>query len=339
MKYLVSGAAGQDGSYICEELVNRGDEVVGVVRSTEPCRLSNLFSVLDKPNFSLEELDITDSRAVSDCISRNSPDVFFMLAAQSGVGKSFAYPVITHETNFVGTVNCIDSVMRFAPDCHCIFPSTSDVYEESAGPVAFGSPVNPKSPYAVSKLGAENACDYYAPRVNISTVRLFNHESHRRGGGFLTSNILAWFNNALSYIENPRKNPRSAGRNIAGLVDRKAIDKLPVGNIDIVRDFSHAKDMARGLILIADSDVGRLKTDLCSGLGTPISQILYYMFDHFGLDYREFIEVDECRFRPHETRRVIGNPCVANSLFFWPKFFTTPQDVFVDIVQRGTNYV
>ncbi len=194
MKAVVTGATGQCGSYLCEQLLAKGYEVYAVLRrnTQQDPQKSFLSGCIDRPQFHIARGDVTDASSIDSIVQRVRPNEFYNAAAQSHVHESWALKVSTAQTNHLGVLNCLEALKKYAPDCRFLQFSTSELY----GSAAEGSQneltrFHPRSPYANSKLAA-----YWATVIARESEDMFacngiffNMESPRRGRDFVTQKI------------------------------------------------------------------------------------------------------------------------------------------------------
>jgi GDPmannose 4,6-dehydratase len=237
---LISGITGQDGSFLCELLLNKGYEVHGIIRrssSFNTFRIDHLYKdpeILNKKMF-LHYGDLTDSSNLNRLIEKTSPDEIYNLGAQSHVQVSFEVPEYTAEVDAVGTLRFLDAIREVGINSKFYQASTSELYGKVQEiPQTEKTPFYPRSPYAAAKLYAYWIVVNYREAYNLfaSNGILFNHESERRGKTFVTRKITV----AVSRI-------------IAGLQD-----ELFLGNIDAKRDWGYAPEYVEGMWRMLQAD-------------------------------------------------------------------------------------
>jgi GDPmannose 4,6-dehydratase len=292
---VVTGAGGQDGSYLCEYLLGLGYEVHGTVRHKSGGDPENrLEKCLNNPDFRVHTLDITDRSAVDALVGSVFPDELYHLAAMSHVGVSFSNPTLTFDTNVTGTLNVLESVRHLSPLTRVYFAGTSEMFGGAPGtaPQSESTPMRPKSPYAISKLAGFNLCQIYRSSYGLYVACgiLFNHESSRRGKLFVT-----------------RKITRAVAEIVAG--DREFVE---LGNIDAVRDWGHAKDYVQAmhemLQLNADSNKG-VNLVIGTGRTNTVREFADAAFSHVGIHLEWSTEGElDVAFDAYGKKRVVSNP-------------------------------
>ncbi len=238
MKVLVTGMTGQDAFYLIETLLERHPEskIYGMVRRTSrelPERLNSLSS----KGVEIVTGDLQDSTSINNIIETIRPEWVFHLAAQSHVGISFKLPELTMDTDATGSVRILEAVRnRYSKEelskFKYYFAATSELFGSAPAPQGKHTPFQPNSPYAAAKLAAYWTTVIYrkAYGMHCSNGLLFNHDSESRPPQFVT-----------------RKITLSAARIALGVQQ-----VLPLGNIQAIRDWTHARDMAKAMVKIIE---------------------------------------------------------------------------------------
>jgi GDP-mannose 4,6-dehydratase len=234
-KNLITGIGGFVGSHLCDYILGKGEEVIGTYRWTED--MSKVSHVKDK--IKTVPCDLLDLGSFIRVIGENKPDYIYHLAAQSFVSDSYTNPGVTIETNTVGTVNLLEAVRFFKekegynPIVHVC--STSEVYgmvKKEDLPITENQPLNPGNPYAVGKLGGDMAALVYWTNFGIKTIRTraFTHTGPRRTMMSAECN----FAKQIALIEKGEQYPL-----------------IHHGNLDSIRTWTDARDMAEAYYLLA----------------------------------------------------------------------------------------
>ena len=296
---LVTGIAGQDGSYLAERLLGEGVEVVGVVRPGGDREPANLAAVIGE--LTLVEAALEDHAALRAVVGDVRPDELYHLAAPTFVPDSWADPTATVQAIAGGTAALLAAVLAGAPDASVVVASSSEVFGDAGeSPQTERSPMRPRSPYGVAKLAAHGLVGTMRERhgLRAASAITFNHESVRRPERFL-----------------PRKVTRGAAAIALGLQD-----ELVLGDLDAVRDWSDARDVVRALTLIARADAPG-DFVLASGVGRTVGDLVQAAFDRAGADPEGRIRVDPAFVRPPEAWAPVGDPTRARRLLGWePEF-------------------
>ena len=301
---LITGINGQDGSYLSELLLEKGYEVHGTLKrnSVSENQTSRLDNVFDK--LILHYADLTDLSSLIRVISEIKPDEVYNLAAQSHVRISFDQPIYTTNVTGLGTLNILEAVKLVNPEIKIYQASSSEMFGNSIDEDGYQretTPMNPVSPYGCAKVFSYNICRNYrnAYDMKIWNGILFNHESPRRGTNFVTNKVV-----------------KAAVRISLGLQD-----KLHIGNLDATRDWGHAKDYVYAMWLMLQSD----KPDdyVCStGISHSVKDLCDYTFGSLGLDYKNYLVIDEKHFRPEELENLKGDSTKLRKNLGWETEYT-----------------
>jgi GDPmannose 4,6-dehydratase len=231
------------------------------------------------------------------------PDEVYNLAALTHVGDSFGAVAATMQTNAVGAANVLDASFRVGAKFYQA--STSELFGSSPPPQSELTPLQPQSPYGVAKLAAFWMVRNYRARGMWATNGiLFNHESPRRGGGFVTQKVC---------------------RAVADIVNKRA-DHVTLGNLDATRDWGHAKDFCRGMWLLMQNAPDDYV--LATGQTYSIRELCDVAFSYVDLDYRDYVKTDTMFYRPLEVHALRGDSSKARALGW------KPEISFVDMVHE-----
>jgi GDPmannose 4,6-dehydratase len=294
---LICGISGQDGPYLAQLLLSKGYEVWGTSRDAQVSSLSNLDALGIRAAVKLESMALNDFRSVLQCLIKVQPDEVYNLAGQSSVGLSFQQPVETLESISVGTMNLLEAIrfidkrIRFynAGSSEC-FGDTGDIPADEL------TPFRPRSPYAVAKAAAfwEVANYREAYGLYASSGILFNHESPLRHSRFVTSKVV-----------------NTACRIAAG-----SEEKLALGNISIVRDWGWAPEYVDAMWRMLQRD----QPDdfvVATGKSSSLQDFVATVFECCGLDWRNYVVVDETYLRPTDIMANYANPEKAHIQLGW----------------------
>src|SRR3989449_6726226 len=230
---LITGITGQDGSYLAELLLTKGYEVHGIIRRASTFNTGRLDAIYDDPHSGRSRLflhygDLSDASALARLIGKIQPDEIYNLAAQSHVRVSFDNPEYTMDVNATGTLRLLEALRDSRMKARFYQVSSSEMYGKGMEvPQTETTPFYPRSPYGVSKVAAYWATINYRESygMHASNGILFNHESPRRGEGFVT-----------------RKITRAVAHIVAGLEE-----KLYLGNLDAKRDWGYAREYVEAM--------------------------------------------------------------------------------------------
>lgn len=331
-KALITGITGQDGSYLSEQLIEKGYEVHGIIRRSSSFNTERIDHLMNDPEVYGQSLflhhgDLTDSSNLNRILDNVGPDEIYNLAAQSHVKVSFDVPEYTAEVDAIGTLRFLDAIKETGLGKSARFyqASTSELYGKvQEVPQSEETPFYPRSPYGVAKLYGfwiiVNYRESYG--LHASNGILFNHESPRRGETFVT-----------------RKITRAAGRIAEGLQD-----KLTLGNLDAQRDWGFAPEYTEMMWRILQQPspgdyvcaTGEMHTvrEFCAlafeRVGLPLR------FEGEGVEEKGIcvesgkclIEVSPNYFRPAEVEELLGDPAKAKRILGWE-----PKVTFRELVE------
>ena len=298
---LVTGITGQDGSYLAEQLLDRGYEVHGMIRRSSSFNTGRLDPIYrdrheEDVKLHLHYADLTEPSRLVRLLYDIEPDEVYHLGAQSHVRVSGDEPEYTSEVTGLGTVRMLEAIRDAQVSPRFYQASSSEMYGSAPPPQNEETPFHPRSPYAVAKVAAYwitvNYRESYG--MHASNGILFNHESPRRGETFVT-----------------RKITRALARIQAGLQD-----KLYLGNLDALRDWGFAGDYVQAMWLMLQQE----RPDdyvIATGAMISVREFCERAFSHVGLDYRDFVEIDPKYFRPAEVDQLLGDPGKARRVLGW----------------------
>ena len=303
MKALITGVAGQDGSYLAEFLLKKNYQVFGIDKRRPNQIRKNLESdsivkAISNGNFTLIEGDVTDSFFILSILQNIKPDEFYNLAAQSHVGHSFNTPHLTANIDGLAALGALEAIKALKLKTKFYQASTSELFGSTPPPQSENSYMYPRSPYAVSKLYAYWTTKVYRDAYGIHATNgiLFNHESPRRGHDFVTRKI------SLAAAQ--------AKKNLLK-------GKVKLGNSQSIRDWGYAPEYVESMYLMLQNPE---PLDLVVATGKPASvhDFAEKTFKYLGLDVEEFIEFDSVsEFRPLEVDNLVGDTKRAKSLINW----------------------
>ncbi len=303
---IVSGATGQDGSFLIELLLEKGYKVIGLVRrasTPNTYRIEHLMKLegSDDECFQLKYWDLVDDSSIRNIIKEYQPDYFFNTAAMSHVAISFQTPIATTEYNAVGVLRILEAIKEIKPDCRFLQCSSSEMFGISPPPQNEDTPMLPQSPYGIAKLYAYHITRLYRNAYGLFACNsiCFNHESTRRGINFVT-----------------RKITRQISEIVAG--ERS---KVILGNLEAKRDWGSAKDYVQAMEMIINHD----KPDdfvIATREAHSIKEYLSEVFDLLGLNWKDYVEISDRYKRPAEVPALLGNPTKIEKIIGWkPKVF------------------
>ena len=294
-KAFITGITGQDGSYLAEILLEKGYEVYGMIRrssSFNTARIDHIFNDVE-----LVFGDLSDGSSLNQLMRRIRPDEVYNLGAQSHVRVSFDIPEYTTDVGGLGTLRLLDAIREEGVQCRFYEAGSSEMFGMvRETPQTEETPFHPRSPYGVGKVFGYWITRNYREAYGMYAVNgiLFNHESPRRGPTFVT-----------------RKITRAIGAILRG-----EQGSLALGNLDAKRDWGYAKDYVEGAwrMLQADEPDDYV---LATGETHSVREFLDEAFGYAGLDWEQYVRIDERYFRPAEVDVLIGDYSKAKERLGW----------------------
>lgn len=331
-KAIITGVTGQDGAYLVDTLLRKGYGVTGAYRRTSSVNFWRLeeLNIVNHPNLSLVEHDLTDLSASIRLIERVQPDEFYNLAAQSFVGVSFEQPITTTQITGLGAVNVLEAIRIVNPNIKFYQASTSEMFGKVQDiPQSESTPFYPRSPYGVAKLYAHWMTVNYRESHGIfgTSGILFNHESPLRGQEFVT---------------------RKISFNVAKIARGKT-EQIRLGNINAKRDWGYAKDYVEGMwgmLQVEKPDTYVLSTGRTETVRTFTEMafksvnidIVWKGEDENEVGYdrktnKKLILIDSKFYRPAEVELLIGDASKAKKDFGWEA--TTSLEELCDLMVQA----
>ena len=306
---LITGITGQDGSYLAELLLDKGYEVIGMVRRSSTTNFERIAHLQDRLILDpyTASGDLLDEASLISILRETEPDEVYNLAAQSFVQTSFKQPVLTGEITALGVTRLLDAIRIINPDIRFYQASSSEMFGKvQEVPQTEKTPFYPRSPYGVAKLYGHWITVNYRESYGLhaSSGILFNHESPRRGLEFL-----------------PRKVSHGVAQIKLGLAK-----ELRLGNLDAERDWGFAGDYVEAMWLMLQQDTPDDYV-VATGETHSVRRFCEIAFGHVGMAWEDHVTIDEKYMRPAEVDLLIGNPAKAEKVLGW-----RPKTSFEDLV-------
>jgi GDPmannose 4,6-dehydratase len=304
---LITGVTGQDGSYLAELLLEKGYDVIGVVRRSSTLNFERIAHIQDR--LTLVPGDLLDQGSLVTIVAEHRPTEIYNLAAQSFVMTSFSQPVLTGEITALGPTRLLEAIRHVDPDIRFYQASSSEMFGKVVEvPQTESTPFYPRSPYGVAKLYAHWITVNYRESYDMFATSgiLFNHGSPRRG---------------LEFVE--RKVSHGVARIKLGLDS-----ELRLGNLEARRDWGSAADYVEAMWLMLQLDEPG-DFVVASGETHSIRELCEVAFGHVGLDWTDHVVQDKKFYRPAEVDLLIGDPALATKTLNWK-----PRTSFEDLVRE-----
>lgn len=294
MKAIITGASGQQGSYLMEFLLQKGYDVHGFIREEEYQK-----TIFDD-NANLYGCEMTDDVKIFKLIEQIKPDEIYNLAAMNSIAKSVEQPMMTMDINYGGLVRIVKAVESAKPSCKIYHACSSEIFGEPVEyPQTECTKPNPRNPYGISKCaGLQYTKLMRGAGMRIYCGILYNNDSPRRTEEFLSRKV-------CKYVASVLKGNR---------------DRLRLGNLDAQRDFGYSKEYAEWTWRIVQHET---PTDfiMATGVTHTIREFVAEAFSNIGIaDWQKYIQVDKEFYRPSETLPLVGDASRSKKLLnFSPK--------------------
>jgi GDPmannose 4,6-dehydratase len=303
---LITGIAGQDGSYLAGLLHEKGYRIVGILPDMKEAEGPGANPLPEGTNLVVDNLGDLD-RLVS-IMERYRPDEIYNFAAHSFLGTSFVTPVQTSDLLALGFARLLEAIRVASPTARLFQASSSEIFGNPAEVPQFETTLfRPRNPYGAAKVYSHLLTGVYRETYGIYACCgiLYNHESPRRQPEFVT-----------------RKVTLGAARIKLGLAA-----ELKLGNLDARRDWGFAGDYVRAMWLMLQQ---RTPDDyiLASGETKSVRDLCEVAFSHLELDYRDHVVMETESFRPPDKAQLVGNPSKACKVLGW-----NPTVTFEDMIR------
>ena len=292
---LITGIAGQDGSYLAELLLSKGYRVVGIARRSSNPGTSRIAHLEEK--IELISADLLDHASLVDAVEEYKPDEVYNLAAQSFVPTSWAQPALTAEFTAVGVTRILEAIKHAHPSARFYQASSSELFGRvEQVPQTEKTPFHPRTPYGVAKLYGHWITVTYRESfgMHASSGILFNHESPRRGVDFVTRKI-TWQ---------------------VAMIKRGRATELRLGNLDARRDWGFAGDYVEAMWRMLQQETPDDYV-VATGETHSVREFVELAFARAGLDWKEWVKIDERFVRPAEIGQLVGDPAKARRQLNW----------------------
>ncbi|MEW6355708.1 MAG: GDP-mannose 4,6-dehydratase [Planctomycetota bacterium] len=292
---VITGITGQDGSYLAEFLLEKGYRVFGMVRRSSTEKMDRIEHIRDR--IEIRQADLFDQLSIMEILREADPDEVYNLAAMSFVPTSWKQPCLTAEITAVGVTKMLEAIRFVNKDARFYQASSSEMFGKAREvPQNEKTPFHPRSPYGVAKVYGHWITVNYRESYGMFCVSgiLFNHESPRRGLEFVT-----------------RKVTDGAARIKLGLAP-----ELRLGNLDARRDWGYAGDYVRAMWLMLQQDEPEDYV-IATGQTHSVRDLVELAFNYVGLNWKDFVVVDQALVRPAEVDLLTGDAGKARKKLGW----------------------
>ena len=295
MRALITGITGQDGSYLAELLLEKGDEVFGMVRRASTENFERISHLVER--IQLKQADLLDQLSLISILEETQPDEIYNFAAQSFVPTSWVQPVLTAEFTALGVTRILEAIRLVNPRIRFYQASSSEMFGKvRESPQNEHTPFYPRSPYGVAKVYGHFITINYRESYGLFACSgiLFNHESPRRGREFVS-----------------RKVTEAAAKIKLGMSDH-----LMMGNLDARRDWGCAIDYVEAIRSMLQQREAQDYV-VATGISHSVRDLLRIAFSHVGLDYEDFVKIDPKLYRMAEVDHLLGDASKARRELNW----------------------
>jgi GDPmannose 4,6-dehydratase len=295
--HLIIGISGQDGAYLAAHLLQAGQRVIGTSRSSSPSQLPNLVRLGICSDVPVTTCHPADEATLSEIIDKHSVDRIYLLSGQSSVGLSFTEPVETYRGLVTPALTILDLIRRRFPATRLLYAGSGEVFSPDDGmPFTEHSKHSPKSPYAAAKSAAMTLVDTYRDvyKVFASNAILFNHESPLRPSTFVIPKIVA----------------------AAVRVANGSLERLPLGNIDIARDWGWAPDYVEAMCRIIEHGTAS-NFIVATGRTESIRYAIDLVGRRLGVNLIDRCDLSPALLRPCDAPTVIASPAKIAATLGW----------------------
>ena len=294
---LITGITGQDGSYLAELLLNKGYEVVGMVRQSSTVTFERIEHIQD--DIQIVQGDLHDQSSMVTVLEEYQPTEVYNLAAQSFVPTSWSQPLLTAEVTGLGVARILEAIRLVNSKIRFYQASSSEMFGKVLEvPQKESTPFYPRSPYGVAKVYGHWITINYRESFDMYATSgiLFNHESPRRGLEFVT---------------------RKISSTVAKIKHGQA-KELRLGNLDAQRDWGFAGDYVEAMWLMLQQD-GPDNYVIGTGETHPVREFCELAFGYAGLNYEDYVIQDARFYRPAEVDLLISDPSHAHDKLGWQR--------------------
>lgn len=303
---LITGITGQDGSFLAELLINNGYNVVGVVRDLKKVVDKLTPSLLNRVN--LFQWSMQDQPRIMEILQKYKIEEVYNFAAYSSGAGMYDDPIAIGDINGLGLTRILEAIRAVDKDIKVCQASSSEMFGATTEtPQSEETKFYPRSPYGAAKLYAHNMVKIYRQRYDIfaCSAILYNHESSRRGLGFVTKKII----------------------NEAVKIKLGLSNQLCLGNLDSYRDWGFAGDYVKAMWLMLQNPIAD-DYIVATGEVHSVRDFCECAFSYLDLDYRDYVYVESDLYRPAESIQLVGDFGKIRKILGWK-----PTVNFFDLVK------
>jgi GDPmannose 4,6-dehydratase len=295
---LITGANGQDGTYLVERLLQEGHEVHGMCHSDEGARRLRA----EHPGVTAHVADLGDPQAIRELVDATEPTNIYNLAGNTSVARSWEYPAEAAEVLGVGPVRLLEAAWKLSQrtgrEVRMLQASSAEIFGDASEiPQSEDTPRRPVTPYGAAKGFAHEMAGVYRARgMYVSSAILYNHESPRRPETFVA---------------------RKIAMTVAAIAAGRA-ETITLGNIDVRRDWGYAPDYVDAMVRILAQPSAN-DFIVATGLSHTVREFLAEAFVVAGVhDWEERLVIDPALYRPADPQQLVGDPSRLRSIGWAP---------------------
>lgn len=300
---LITGITGQDGSYLAEFLLEKGYEVLGMVRRTSTVNFDRIKHIQEK--VTIVSGDLLDQVSLIEILQEHRPQEVYNLAAQSFVPTSWNQPVFTGEVTALGVTRVLDAIRLVDPTIRFYQASSSECFGKvRESPQNEKTPFYPRSPYGVAKVYGHWITVNYRESYGLHATSgiLFNHTSPRQGLEF----VLRKITHGVALIK-------------LGLAH-----ELRLGNLDACRDIGFAGDYVKAMWMMLQQQEPDNYV-IATGETHSVREMCETAFGYVDLDWEKYVVQDEHFMRPAEVDYLVGEATKAREVLGWESMVSFPE--------------
>lgn len=304
---FITGITGQDGSYLAEFLLKKKYQVVGLISKKHNIGYQNIKLI--KKDLTLEFGDLLDKKSLEKIIKKYRPIEIYNLGGITFVPKSWEEPELTFDVNALGALRLLELMRDFCPRAKFYQASSAKIFgNPKIGPQNEKTPIQPTTPYAVSKACAHFLTQNFREHFNLFACSgiMYNHESERRGTEFVTRKITL----------------------TAAKIKLGKAKKLLLGNLEAKQDWGYAPDYVEAMWLMLQQK----KADdyiIATGKLHSVKDICRIVFGYLNLDWKKYVEYHKKLVRKEEAQMFFGDASKARRILGW-----RPKVSFEEMIKK-----
>ena len=317
---MITGITGQDGAYLSKFLLNKGYNIIGIIRNNSKPNLKNLEYLDIKERIKFIKVNLLDLSNIVKIIEKNKIDEIYNLAAQSSVALSFNQPMDTLEFNIMSTSKLLEAIRISNPKIKYYQASSSEMFgniKKECFLINESSEFKPISPYGISKAASHWITVNYREAYNLFAVCgiFFNHESVLRNKNFVTKKII----------------------NTAVKINMKLANELKLGNLKIFRDWGYAPKYVEAMWLMLQQNIPQ-DYIISSGEAHSLEEFVKIVFEKLNLDVEKYSKIDKNLYRPIDIQINYGDNSEAKNKLKW-NYNMSFEQLINKLVEDEIKYV